>query len=396
MPAGLPDAAHGLDLALVQTRAAFDQLEEDWNALFERAASGTQIFQTFNWNWHWANHYLSESPGGIEGLNLAIITARRNGRLVMVWPLVSQKLRGITQIFWMGEPVSQYGDVLIDNIPDAKNVLRAGWHFLSRHMKADVVRLRRVRADSNIAAIMQETGASITGRQVAPYLDLASAKSFGDYEQRYSPRARRNRRRLARRLEEMGGMHFERHKGGLEARALAEKALDMKAEWLKDRGLVSGAISDQRMSRFFADVAEGRERSANCVVAALFAEGVPAAMEVSLICKGRLAMHVIVFNLKYEKSGAGVLLLEQGFRDSYEDKVAVYDMLAPGDKYKLDWSDGTVEVLDWAKPFSVSGYAYARLYLGFLRGRAKAAIEAMPEKLRRVFTSGYAMTANIG
>lgn len=384
-----------LDLSLIETRAGFDRLEEEWNALFERSASGSQIFQTFNWNWHWANHYLPESPGGLEGLRLSIITGRRDGRLVMVWPLVSQRLRGITQIFWMGEPVSQYGDVLIDNIGDAKNVLRAGWNFLSRTIKADLVRLRRVRADANVASILRETGATVTDRQVAPYLDIASAKSFAEYEQRYSPRSRRNRRRLARRLEELGGMRFERHKGGMDARALAEKALDLKAEWLKDRGLVSGAIGDSRMRRFFGDIAEARERPADCVVAALYAENEPAALDVSFLCKGRLAMHVIVFNLKYEKSGAGVLLLEESFRNAYKDSIAVYDMLAPGDKYKIDWADGTVEVLDWARPFSVSGYAYARLYLGFLRARAKAAIGAMPERLRRVLTSGYATTANV-
>ena len=52
------------DYGLVTTRAGFDALESEWNDLFDRAGSGQQMFQTFNWLWHWANHFLPETPGG--------------------------------------------------------------------------------------------------------------------------------------------------------------------------------------------------------------------------------------------------------------------------------------------------------------------------------------------
>jgi CelD/BcsL family acetyltransferase involved in cellulose biosynthesis len=386
------NTAVAVNFALITDRPAFDALEAEWNELFDRAGRPTQVFQTFNWNWHWANHYLSGSPGGIEGLKLSIVTGRRDGRLVMIWPLVSERVRGITQIFWMGEPVSQYGDVIIDDVPDALDVMRAGWAFLSATAKGDVVRLRRVRKDAAIAPLMEDIGARVTDRQKAPYLDLASAPSFAKYEERYSGRTRRNRKRLARRLEEQGTVEFERHSGGPQARALAMKALELKAEWLRHRGLVSHAISDARMARFFSDAAEGKDKSANCIVSALKVNGEPAALEVSFTCKGRLAMHVIVYSLKFEKSGAGALLMEKSLRDGYTDGIGVYDMLAPGDNYKLDWADESAEVDDWVKPLSLAGFTYARLYLGLLRSRAKHAIEAMPESLRRMLSKGYALT----
>ncbi len=394
----LPPAATLADLSieLITERAAFDALENEWNGLFERAGHSAQVFQTFNWNWHWANNYLHDAPGGIKGLKLSLVTGRRGGKLVMVWPLVSERVRGITQIFWMGEPVSQYGDVLIDNIPDALECLRAGWQFLKTHTKGDVVRLRRVRADGVIAPLLEEIGALASNKQVAPFLDLAGSPDFAAYEQRYSSRSRRNRRRLARRLEEAGAVNFERHKGGAKAAELAVQALDLKAVWLKDRGLVSHAIADPRMRRFFSDAVAGTLRSTNSVVAALTCNGEPAALEVSFTCKGRLAMHVIVFNLAYEKSGAGVLLLEQSIRDGYTDGLSIYDMLAPGDNYKLDWSDATVEVQDWSRPLTLAGQTYARLYLGLVRPRMKAMIEAMPQSLRKIVSSGRAHAVAIG
>ncbi len=393
-PGALPAecAPAGTHFDLLTDRAAFDALEKDWDDLFARAGRPAQIFQTFAWNWHWANTYLSGSPGGIEGLNLSIVTGRRDGRLIMIWPLVSQRVRGITQIFWMGEPISQYGDVLIDDCPDARDVMRAGWAFLSSHAKGDVVRLRRVRADAAVAPLLTEIGARIADTQKAPYLDLASAPDFAAYEQRYSASTRKNRRRLARRLQEQGPMAFERHHGGPRASALAVKALELKAEWLKRRGLVSHAISDARMARFFANAAEGRERSTNCIVSALVSNGEPAALEVSFTCKHRLAMHVIAYDLRFEKAGVGVLLMEQSLRDAYQDGLGTYDMLAPGDNYKLDWADQTVDVHDWVKPLSLAGFTYARIYLGLLRTRAKAVITAMPKSLRRLLTSGYSQT----
>lgn len=385
-----PKTASDVAYELITTRDAFDALENDWNALFERAGRPTQVFQTFNWNWHWANTYLATSPGGIAGLELAIVTARRNGQLIAVWPLVSERQRGIKQVFWMGDPVSQYGDVVVDDVPDAIDVIAGGWQYFVAHSKADVVRLRRVRAEAAVAPLMPMIGAYAADRLVAPYLELSSAPDFAKYEERYSGHARRNRRRLLRRLQDRGDVVFERHHGGPRARELAIKALEMKAEWLKHRGLISHAISDQRMSRFFADAAEGGDRSTNCIVTALISNGETAALEVCFECKGRLAMHVIVYQLKFEKAGAGVILMENSLRDGYKDNIAVYDMLAPGDNYKLDWADATTDVFDWVKPLSLAGFAYARLYLGFVRPKIKAGLAAMPQSWRRIITRAAA------
>lgn len=391
LPAAAPaktSAATAIDAALafelITDRPAFDALAEDWNALFARAGRSSQVFQTFSWNWHWANSYLASAPGGIEGLELSLVIARRAGQLIMVWPLVAQRVRGVRQIFWMGGPVSQYGDVLIEDLPDRMQILRAGLAFLTQHAEGDVLRLRHVRADALVTPLLLEIDALASNAQVAPFLDLTSAANFDAYEQRYSSRWRRNRRRLMRRLEEQGEVRFERHQGGPRARELAMLALDLKAAWLKDRGLLSQAISDHRMTRFFADAAEARVHDTHCVVSMLTCDAEPAALDVSFACKGRLAMHVIVFNLKYEKAGVGALLTEQCLKDAYTEGATTIDMMAPGDSYKLDWCDASVEVADWSYPLSLKGRVYAQVYLGVVRDHLKSAMTAMPQSLRRL------------
>lgn len=152
-------AACLIDLRLVAERQDFDALEAEWNELFIRSAGPTHVFQSFNFCWHWANHYLGSSPRGISGLNLSVVTGRRNGRLVMVWPLACERVRGITQTFWMGDPVSQYGDVLIDADVDALPAMRAALDFLHARTNSNLLRLRRVRSDSNVAPLIPSNSA---------------------------------------------------------------------------------------------------------------------------------------------------------------------------------------------------------------------------------------------
>ena len=142
--------------AVVSTRADFNALETEWNDLFWRAGRGAQIFQTFNWNWHWCNHYLAASADA-PAPSLAIVTGRRNGRLVMVWPLVSERVAGLSQLAWMGDPVSQYGDVLVE--PEAVPLLGEAWCFIARQLKPDLVRLRKVRDDAVIARLLGDLNA---------------------------------------------------------------------------------------------------------------------------------------------------------------------------------------------------------------------------------------------
>ena len=369
-------------LDLVRTFDAFEALEAEWTALFERAGTDRHIFQTFNWLWHWANHFLRD--GG--GVRLAIVTARDAGRLVMIWPLVVERSGPVTELAWMGEPVSQYGDLLIENGPDAMALMREAWAFVTRETGADVLRLRKVRQDSFIAPFLAELGADVTSDLKAPYLDLASAPSFTEYEKRYSSGAKRNRKRQRRRLEDRGPVTLTRVASGAEAEALTAQAFHFKHIWLRQRGIVSPALADPRTARFFADVTRADVRPAGCHVLALKCNDQPVALEIGLRCLGRTAIHIISYDPDFEKTAAGALLMEDSIRRACDDGLKVFDLLAPGDGYKLEWADDAVGVRDWAKPVTVLGRAYVTLYLGLIRNGSKRAIGALPLGARRAVT----------
>jgi CelD/BcsL family acetyltransferase involved in cellulose biosynthesis len=379
-PAAKPHAepaASAVTFGLVGERSAFDALEAEWNDLFRRAGRDTQLFQTFNWNWHWANHYLAPAPGEGRRRSLAVVTVRRNGRLVMVWPLVAERVAGLQVLHWMGEPVGQYGDVLAEAAPDTPQIMRQAWHFIATALGADALFLRKVRADATVSPLLRELGLRRTAVAEAPFLDLASAPNFAGYEQRYSAKARKNRRRLLRRLEERGALIVERHTSGAQARAGALEAIALKRAWLEASGRLSPALADSRFAAFFADAAEGRGRPAGCGVSVLKSNGETVGIAIDVTCGDRRAAHVIVHDARLDAFSPGTLLLQEWIRGASADRIATFDLLAPAYAYKLDWADATVAVEDFALGLTLPGRAYVYVYLGALRQRLKAAAEAL-------------------
>ena len=374
-----------ISFGLVDTHAGFEALGAEWNALFAAAGRPEQVFQTFAWNWHWCRHYLA--PAARRGSpRLAIVIGRRDGRLVLLLPLVVERAAGLRQLAWMGSPVSQYGDVLATSEAANLDTLAAAWEFAVARTGADLAELRKVRADAVAGPLLAHLGAAITATEEAPFLDLKRAPNHADYEAGLSAKGRKNRRRQRRRLAERGPIGFEQHTGGEEAACLAGYAILMKRAQLKSRDQIALALADDRFLAFFADIARGAEHPVGCRVLALRSLNEVAALQIVIENRDVRFLHVAVYGSKFDKCGAGGLLLEHGVESCFPDRVARLDLLAPKHEYKLEFADGTVLVHDHAIALSLAGRAYAAGYLG-LRRRLKAVVEGMPAPARRAFAT---------
>jgi len=372
-------AAQGAaELALVTTREAFAHLEAEWNDLFARAGRGTQLFQTFGWCWHWYDHY-RDSAG-----TLAIVTARRDGRLVLAWPLVSYRRAGVRILAAAGNPVSQYSDALIDCGSDADGLLAEAWSKAVGTLKPDLVWLPHVRDDAAIAPFVSTLGGLVTQRLTAPYLDLASAADLTARLQRQSPRSRKKQRAAARRLAKLGAVQFTEHRQGPAAGTLATAAIDMKRRQLAARGTLSPAYADARLAPFFAGAAGDQRHAAGMRVFALECDGANAAIDILVACKDRIATHVLAYDPAFGRDSVGTQLLHHAIESAAAEGLRTFDLMAPADGYKLRIADGTVAVVDWAIPLSAKGAAFARLCHVLARPMLKRAAAALPASVRRL------------
>jgi CelD/BcsL family acetyltransferase involved in cellulose biosynthesis len=362
---------------IITTRTGFDALAAEWNALFDRAGRGEQAFQTFNWNWHWCNHYLREG----RGPQLAVLTGRRAGRLTVVWPLVSQRVAGLVQLSWMGDPVSQYGDVLIDSGADPLPQLRAAWAHIIATLKPDLVWLPRVREDAAIAPLIAELGAFCALRRTAMFARREDAETAAP--------SRNRRRTMAKNLAKLGSVEFVQRAGNAAARVLALETIAWKRAQLLERGLLSPALADPRFDAFFADVATDAERPAGCRVVALECNGSAAAATIVIACKDYMAGHMAAFDPRFEKASVGMMTLERAIAEAFSEGFATFDLLAPADAYKARLTRNKIGVNDWAIPVTLKGKAYARLYLGGARPAIKSALSALPAPLGRFIAARY-------
>ena len=370
---------------VVRSRAGFDALEPEWNALFDRAGRSQQLFQSFNWCWHWCNHYLDASNR--RGPRLAIVTARIDGRLVMIWPLVTQSMLATRIATFLGDPVSQYSDVIVEPGAGSQALLRAGHGFVEAQLRVHALIVRKVRADSAIAPLLARIGARETCREAAPFADLRRLAGVAEYEARLPSKDYKNRRRHRRRLAEQGTISVEVLHGGEPAAALASAAVAMKRSWLKDRGLLSRAFSDTRMDAFFADAVGSTARPTHSRVGVLRLDGRPVALEIAFRCKDRVASHIKVYDPDWEKHSPGQLLTEDMIKDIFAEAPAIYDLLAPNAAYKLDWADTIEPVMDWAVPTTLLGRLQVWGYHAFARPWLKQAIDRLPVGWRKALVT---------
>ena len=246
----------------------------------------------------------------------------------MVWPLVTARQPVCVQLAWMGEPVSQYGDVLVEN---SSTTHRAPARRLgatsSPSFKPDLVRLPHVRADAAIAPLIAELGAIATQRRTAPYITRDEADNA-------PPPSRNHRRALAKRLAKLGTVTFGEFAESAQARSLAVETIEWKRAQLKQRGIISPTFADPRLVAFFADAAGDSAVPSGCRVLALECDGAPVAAGIFLACKDHIASHIAAFDARFEKASVGMLLLERAIAEMFAEGFVTFDLLPPAATYK--------------------------------------------------------------
>ncbi len=74
-------------------------------------------------------------------------------------------------------------------------------------------------------------------------------------------------------------------------------------------------------------------------------------------------------------------------RSAHEEGFARYDLLAPADRYKLDWADACVDVVDYNASLTRRGTLYERLSAGPARERLKGLVRALPPGVARALSA---------
>jgi CelD/BcsL family acetyltransferase involved in cellulose biosynthesis len=270
------------------------------------------------------------------------------------------------------------------------------WKSVLSSLAPDVVHFCKVRADANIMNLIRNCGARNLHAAAAPFVDLAAAPSPAAFDQLFPAKDRKNRRRLLRRLEEKGTVEFEQATTPERAGYFVREAIAMKRRWLKEKGLHSSALFDTRTEQFFVDLAATRavgRDGPGLHASALMFDGRPVSAMIAIPFRDRLAGHIFAYDVAHQRSGVGALLLEFCLRQAHGEGFTCYDLLAPADAYKLDWTKAQIPVTDWAVPFTFAGRLYVDVYLASVREGARTILPWVPPGLRKLLFARHAADA---
>ena len=383
LPAPIPLATGQLDFAVATSVQDLARLEPEWNTLWAGTSGAASLFLSFNWVWHWCQHFLDS-----DSSRLVLVTGRRNGQLVMVWPLVIERVLGLKKAGFAGAPVSQYSDVLVDRTnPAHGSWVAEGWSYVQNQLAPDLVHFRKVRSDSALAVLLRQIAAKETNVQAAPFITLAGEPSFEEFDQRFSAKDRKNRRRKRKRLSEAGVVGFRRSSESQAAVARFTLAMQWKREWLDDGSLVSTALADDRFDRFFESILAATDRPVGAEVFELTLDDRPIAVKVAITSGAYRGMHLTAYDKAHEKSSPGGLLVEEMIEAGLVDGAETLDFLAPAYPYKLEWAAGTVAVSDYSFAVTPAGALYDGLYVQRMRPQMQRLATNGPASLRRLAAS---------
>lgn len=370
---------------------ALAALGPEWNALFALAGRPQQVFQSHAFCELFASSFkLGHRHDGSERdctCKLAIVTIRRIGRLVLVFPLVESRQLGNRILSWLGEPIAQYGDALVDTAEDADTLLRAAIDHLKATLKPDIFRLRKVRSDAAVAPVLAQLGVTPYDSVEAPCVTLAAGGSA--FEDRQTGKAKKNRRRLMRRLEENGTVTFGEIHSAADATSIVRTGLQLKRNWLVRRGHVSPALSDPGVDAFLQALAADGQRATGWSLFALSLDDRPVAVAWGFRCRQRLMLHFITHAADVEKSGVGVLNLEAILRLAEAEGLEALDLLPPKAEYKLDWADVSVTVADYTWGHTARGRVLGNLLDRAIKPTVKRTIEALPLSVRQRLSARF-------
>lgn len=378
-------AAHSpsdlLRVNVLSSAAAIAEMETAWRALEERVSS-TRIFQTHGWCLQWARNV---EALGISCWQIRVVTVLSGGRLVLVWPLAIARGKLLKTARWLGEPLTQYGDVLAEDTPNTQAWIEQAWQAICSWSDVDLVWLRKVRADACVAPFLDSRRNIVQGEpEVALAIDLKPFDDWAALDETYKAKTRKNRKRFRRRLTELGLGPLEFHMPGPKAHELLEAAISFKESWLEKRGAMSNPFRDPLFRNTLCAMVRGDGPDVGCQVFALRVGDTPVAIEIGFNWHGRYVAHVAALNPDYDKYGPGNVLTEDIVAWLIERDDAYFDLMSPGDDYKRSWTNTETPISSFAQPLSLIGSFYVRQHLARLRPGLKHLHERLPIGIRRL------------
>ncbi|MEO0384680.1 MAG: GNAT family N-acetyltransferase [Pseudomonadota bacterium] len=364
----------------LSTREEILGVQEAWHRL-EAISQTNTVFQAFDLCMPWLDTYVfGEDPTH----DAKVIALYQGDELVGLLPLAVPHSGVVVLAEWIGEPLVQYGDLLLDQSCDLVALGKVLKDAVS-NLGVDGLLLRAVRADAAIHSVLPLDGATQAGvaRQAAT-ADLTDFQTADDYFATFSSKSRKRMRRRRKELAKTGDLGFKVVPAGPDVLEIYDLALEWKKAWLAENGLTSRTFMDERALKTLREAVAWPSKNNPFTAFVQTLNDKPVAIAIGLVGPQGKAVFLTAFSADHGALSPGMVQIESTIRFGVEAGWPAYDLMAPLDTYKTSWTNTVCDVTDHVMAFTPKARLYRGIYLSTLRPAMKAAWNAIPASLRTV------------
>lgn len=325
-----------LDVVEVGDWRAIDSLKGEWNRLLADGPADVP-FLRFEWLSLWWKHFGS-------GRRLAVILARRGGRLVAALPLMEARV-SLPGLDLAALRSTTNGHSFRFNAlcaRDEPQALAAIWSFLrSRERAWQVMILEEVPEDASLLGPLLDSarrdGCPVGAWWSADVPYLPTVGTWEAYAAGLSRNMRANLRKKSRRLREHGDVAYRCVSSPGEVSEALRSSLWLEGSgWKEAAG--SSISSDPGLTQFYSEWAETAAANGWLRLSTLEVDGRPVAFDFSTVYGGRYFDLKMGYDPTWGRHSVGQLLKAEILRRCFETDTLEYDFLGPSMRAKDDWA----------------------------------------------------------
>ena len=331
-----PRSSLATDAVEVVDRSGFLALEREWNELV--VTTQGEPFYRHEFLRVWMTHFTPKTK-------VEVLTTRdASGKLAAVFPLMRTRGFVCGLPARLGASTGNAHSCRFDML--AEDASAAGKTFFA-HLAADkswdVLRIADVPDGGNAWHLYRAAEAAgfpvgAWESQNSPYLPLPS--TYQELQAEMSTGFKANLRRRRRRLEALGTVGVEHVTGGANLQARLDEAFAIeRSGWKGRKG--TAILQDAKTYGFYCELAHTAAERNYLSLMFLTLNGKSIAFHYGLTYGGVTYVPKLGYDETYKDCSPGLLLMEEGVKDSIARGVRGFDFLGPPGGWKTRWSQKT-------------------------------------------------------
>lgn len=373
---------------------------KEWKHLEQTCGEPYIYFQSYDWCVKWCASFVDNAKSDKNQFQPQIktYTLRRNGKLVLIWPmmLIKSTMDLVTQTF-LSEPHGQYGNIICDRKFLPPKIGKKVWHTIKDTSNADAIILDQYPQSSFLRTLVQENGIVESSDKHSSALDLSAFGTWEEYHASQSRNMRKQRKQRRNKLSKLGILGYETHYGGSKRFAeLVALGLEWKNIWLKQTGRRAAVLSDERTKDHLSSLTgtEGTQYDSptGAIIGVLTLDEQPIALEIGLGESGRFYSYLGAFNWDFKSYSPGKLQIEETQKWAKAVGFKTFDFLGDPAEYKSAWTNSTDALESRSVAITARGFLYCVFWKAYLRPAVRIVFNKLkPEyrsKLLKLFGIG--------